>query len=148
LGAERHREDFAPSDRIRLSFGDSFSPLEIRTRQGSRARKRQLLDEISALRQTMVKYRINMESDYLAGRFNQGVWQQKYDTLEDQIATKIEQLSSRAEAITYRNRGNIPRAVTTGGFLWSDLIDTCIYDLDYLKTFIHDYARGRERSRS
>jgi hypothetical protein len=108
--------------------------------------KRQLLDEISALRQTMVKYRIDMEADYLARPFTQGVWQQKYDALEDQIATKIEQLSSRAEAITYRNRGNIPRAVTTGEFLWTVLIDTCIYDLDYLKTFIHDYARGRERS--
>jgi hypothetical protein len=111
-------------------------------------RKRQLLDEISTLRETMVQHRIDMEADYRAGRFNQGVWHQKYDKLEDQIATKIEQLLSKAEAITYRKRGNIPRAVdpTTGGFLWPVLIDTCVYDLDYLKTFIHDCARGRERS--
>jgi len=107
-------------------------------------RKRQLLDEISTLRETMVQHRIDMQADYLAGRFNEGVWHQKYDKLEDQIATKIEQLSSKAEAITYRKRGNIPRAVdpTTGGFLWPVLIDTCVYDLDYLKTFIHDCARG------
>jgi hypothetical protein len=73
-------------------------------------RKRQLLDDISALRKTMVQYRIDMEADHLAQRFNQAAWQGKYDDLEDQIATKIKQLSSKAEAITYRNRGNIPRA--------------------------------------
>jgi len=110
--------------------------------------KWQLLDEISALRETMVRYRIDMEADHHARRFNQGAWEQKYDALEDQIATKIEQLSSKAEAITYRNRGNIPRPInpTMGGYLWPVLIDSCIYDLDYLKTFIHDYGRGRERS--
>ena len=111
-------------------------------------RKRQLLDEISALREMMVRYRIEMEAEYNGRRFDQTAWQQKYGALEDQIAAKIEQLSSKAEASTYRSRGNIPRPAnpTMGGYLWPVLIDTCIYDLDYLKTFIHDYARGRERS--
>jgi hypothetical protein len=63
-------------------------------------RKRQLLDEISGLRETMVSYRIDMEADHLAQRFNQAKWQQKYNALEDQIASKIEQLSSKAEATT------------------------------------------------
>jgi hypothetical protein len=64
--------------------------------------------------------------------------------LQDDIAAKIEELSSKAEAITYRHRGNIPRAINTnmGGFMWPVRVDVCIYDLDYLKTFIHDYARG------
>jgi len=109
-------------------------------------RKRQLLDEISALRETMVRYRIDMEAEYHARRFNQGAWQQKYKALEDQIATKIEQLSSKAEANIYRNRGNVPRPInpTMGGPLWPVLIDTCIYDLDYLKTFIHEYGQGTQ----
>ena len=111
--------------------------------------KRQLLDEISALRETMVHYRIAMEADHVASAFNSTLWQQKFDALEDEIATKIEQLSSKAEAITYRNRGNIPRAIRPnrpGAFVWPVLIDVCIYDLDYLKTLIHDYSRGRERT--
>jgi hypothetical protein len=94
-------------------------------------RKHQPLDEISALRQTMVGYRIDMEADVKAIRFDPKAWQQKYDALEEQIAAKIEQLSSKAEAITFRNRGNIPRAINTdlnrgSGFLWPVLVDTCI----------------------
>jgi hypothetical protein len=99
----------------------------------------------------MVQYRIDMEADSHARRFNPTAWHQKFDALEGQIADKIEQLSSKAEAITYRNRGNIPRALnpTMGGFLWPDpVVDVCIYDLDYLKTFIHAYERGRERAAS
>jgi hypothetical protein len=112
-------------------------------------RKRQLLDDISDLRKTMVQYRSQMEADYSAQRFNAAAWQGRYNDLEDQIATKIEQLSSKAEAITYRNRGNIPRAARPnrpGSFALPVLIDVCIYDLDYLKTFIHDYSRSRERA--
>jgi hypothetical protein len=84
-----------------------------------------MLDEISTLREARVQYRIDMEADHLARRYN-------FDQLRQQ---------------KYK-RGNIPRTVdpTTGGFLWPVLIDTCVYDLDYLKAFIHDYARGRERS--
>jgi hypothetical protein len=113
------------------------------------ARRRQLLDEISALRAKMVSYRIEMEADHARERFNEAEWQQKYDGLETEIAAKIEQLSSKAEALTYRKRGNIPRAHRPnrpGYFMRPILIDVCIYDLDYLKTFIHDYSRGRERT--
>jgi hypothetical protein len=113
-------------------------------------RKRQLLDEISALRRTMVGYRIDMEESYLAKELDGRAYQEAFDALEQSIATKIEQLSSKAEAITYRNRGNISRPLnpTTGGYLWPVLIDTCRYDIEYLKTFIHDYARGKERGKS
>jgi hypothetical protein len=109
--------------------------------------KRRLLDEISSLRKTMVGYRIAMEADYHARQFDQGAWQRKYDALEDQIAEKIEQLSSKAEAVTYRNRGNISRPINTnmGGFMWPVLIDTCVHDLDYLKAFVHAYSRGPQR---
>ena len=111
--------------------------------------KRQLLNEISALREKMVGYRIEMEKDHAASKFDQALWQQKFDDLEAEIATKIEQLSSKADATTYRSRGNIPRVSRPnrpGTFKWPVLIDVCIYDLDYLKTFIHDYSRGRERT--
>jgi hypothetical protein len=111
-------------------------------------KKRQLLDDISALREKVGRYRIEMEADYHARRFDEKGWQQKFNELQDQIASKIEQLSSKAEAITYRHRGNIHRTINTnkGGFMWPVLIDTCIHDLDYLKTFIHDYSRNRERT--
>jgi hypothetical protein len=110
-------------------------------------RKRQLLGEISALRETMVRYRIDMEAQWTARKFDPNRWQQKFDELEAQIADKIEQPSSKAEAITYRNRGNISRPLypNMGGYLWPPVVDACIHDLDYLKTFIHDYARGRDR---
>jgi hypothetical protein len=112
--------------------------------------KRQLLDDIADLRETMVRYRIDMEADHQAQRFNQAAWQQKYDALEIQIAAKIQELAGKAEASAFRSRGNIPRPInpTMGGYLWPVLIDICIYDLDYLKTFIHDYARGRDRNTS
>jgi hypothetical protein len=65
------------------------------------------------------------------------------DALQRTIASKIEQFSSKAEADTYGNRGNIPRPINTnmGGFLNPVYLDVCIYDLDYLKQFIHDYSR-------
>jgi hypothetical protein len=110
--------------------------------------KRQLLDDVADLRETMVRYRIDMEAEYQAQRFDQTAWQRKYNELEAQTVTKIEELAGKAEASAFRSRGNIPRPINPnmGGYLWPVLIDTCIYDLDYLKTFIHDYTRGRDRS--
>lgn len=89
-----------------------------------------------------------MEADYHARRFDEKAWQKKFDELQDEIASKIEEYSSKAEAIAYRHRGNINRVINTnmGGFMWPVLIDICIHDLDYLKTFIHDFSRGRERT--
>jgi hypothetical protein len=109
--------------------------------------KRQLLDDISSLRETLVRYRIEMQEDVRTGQFNKKVWEDKFDQVQNEIASKIEQLSSKAEAHIYRKRGNIPRVINqnTGNNEWPVLIDTCAYDLDYLKTFIHDYSRGRER---
>jgi hypothetical protein len=111
-------------------------------------RKRQLLNEISALRETMVRYRIDMENDHSAQRFDQAAWPERYNALDTQIATKIEELAGEAEASVFQNRGNITRAERPGRpgtFVRPVLIDTCVHDLDYLKEFIHDYARGRDR---
>jgi hypothetical protein len=105
-------------------------------------RKLQLLDEIAALRNKVGDYRIAMEADHNAGRFNQQAWQQKYDVLDTEIASKIEELSSKAEARTYRYRGNLQRPISTQGvFVWPVLIDVSIRDLDYLQAFIHAYSR-------
>src|SRR5215469_11303866 len=60
-------------------------------------KKRQLLDDIAALREKVGDYRIDMEFEHNAGHFNQNAWQKKYDALETEIASKIEQLSSKAE---------------------------------------------------
>jgi len=77
--------------------------------------KRQLLDDISALREKLIGYRIEMEADHHARRFDQKKWEQKFDELQDEIASRIEQFSSKAEAIAYRGRGNIPREISPMG---------------------------------
>jgi hypothetical protein len=108
------------------------------------AKKRQLLDDIAELRKTVGKYRIGMEADHAAGRFDEKAWKKKYDALEVDIASKIEQLSSKAEATTYLFRGNLQRAFRPGrpgSFMWPVLIDISIHDLDYLQAFIHAYSR-------
>ena len=109
--------------------------------------KRQLLDDISGLRQTLVWYRVAMEREVRDQEFDHNVWQPKFDEVEKEIASKIEQLTSKAEATTYLSRGNILRPIDpdTGLKVWPVLIDICIYDLDYLKTFIHDFSRGKDR---
>jgi hypothetical protein len=105
-------------------------------------KKRQLLADIARRRTEVGNYRIAMEADHKAGRFNQQAWQQKYDVLETEIASKIEQLSSKAEATTYLYRGNLQRPTNTQGvFVWPVLIDVSIRDLDYLQAFIHAYSR-------
>jgi len=101
-------------------------------------KKRQLLDDIAALREKVGDYRINMEFDHNAGHFNQNAWQQKYGALDTEIASKIEQLSSKAEARTYRYRGNLQRPIN---IVRPVLIDISIRDLDYLQAFIHAYSR-------
>ena len=59
---------------------------------------------------------------------------------------KIEEFSSKAEGNAYSKRGNIHRPANTnmGGWLNPLYLDICIYDLDYLKQFIHDYSRGKK----
>jgi hypothetical protein len=109
------------------------------------ATKRQLFDDISALREKVGDYRIAMESDHQSARFDEEAWKHKYDVLESEIASKIEQLSSKAEARSYLYRGNLQRAARAGRpgtFMWPVLIDISIRDLDYLQTLIHDYSRG------
>jgi hypothetical protein len=107
-------------------------------------KKRQLLDDIAALREKVGDYRIAMEAEHQAGRFDAQVWQQKYEALETEIALKIEQLSSKAEARTYLYRGNLQRPSRQnrpGSFVWPELIDFSIRDLDYLQAFVHAYSR-------
>jgi hypothetical protein len=113
--------------------------------------KSKLLDDIAALRDMMVGYRIEMQRDFDPQRFDRAAWQQKYNALQTQIAAKIEELAGKAEASAFRSRGNISRETRPGRegtFKWDVLIDTCIYDLDYLKDFIHAYARGPDRGTS
>jgi len=108
--------------------------------------KRKLLDDIAVLRKKVGDYRIAMEADHSAQKFNQQAWEQKYEILEKEIAAKIEQLSSKAEAETFLYRGNIQRAFRPnrpGATMWPVLVDVSIRDLDYLETFIHAHSRGR-----
>jgi hypothetical protein len=111
-------------------------------------RKHQLLGEIAERRETLVQYRIDMEADHNSRRFDEAIWTQRYKAIEAEIAARIEELAGSAEASTFRKRGNIHRSPnpTVGGFLWPVLVDVCRYDLDYLKDFIHEYARGERRT--
>lgn len=81
-------------------------------------KKQQLLDDISALRERVGAMRIDMVHDVDARTFSEDLWQKKFDALQDEIASKIEQFSSKAEAIAYRHRGNIVRPINTnmGGY--------------------------------
>jgi len=110
-------------------------------------KKQQLLDDIASLRNQMVQVRIEIEQDIGRRQYDDGEWNRKFAALEQTIASKIEQFSTKAEADTYRNRGNIPRPTNPvmGGSQNSVLLDVCIYDLDYLKQFIIDYSRQKQR---
>lgn len=110
-------------------------------------KRQQLLDDISALRENVGSYRIEIENDRNAQRLDEKAWEHKFDVLQDEIACKIEQFASKAEAVAYRHRGNIQRPLNPmmGGFLNPLLVDICIHDLDYLRQFIHDYSRHKER---
>ncbi len=109
--------------------------------------KQGLLDEISELRSQMVVLRIEIEEDLGPRKYSSAHWQQKLEALQHTLTAKIEQFASKAEANAYSRRGNIPRPPNPlmGGFLNPVHLDVCIYDLDYLKQFIHDYSRNRER---
>lgn len=110
--------------------------------------KRQLLDEISDLRNQMVTLRIDMERDVSEKKFNEKHWTNKLKELQQLITTKIEQFSSKAEANMYSKRGNISRPINPvmGSYSNPLHLDICIYDLDYLKEFIRDYSRNRNRN--
>jgi hypothetical protein len=92
--------------------------------------------------------RIDMERDVGARIFSEKVWEPKFDDLQNEIASKIEEFSSSAEATLYRHRGNLQRPINTnmGGFLNERLVDLCIHDLDYLRLFIQDFSRNKGRS--
>jgi len=128
------------SERIRLNnFQESIHERD--------HQKLRLLNEIAELRIKVGTMRIEMEQAYNHRRYSESQWQQKFDALQDEIASKIEQYSSPAEAHLYRHRGNIQRPPnpTSGGFLNPLLVDICIYDLDHLKNFIQDHSRQKER---
>ena len=110
--------------------------------------KQRLLNEIGELRVKVGTVRIQMEDDVHHTRFSEAYWQPKFDALQDEIASKIEQFASPAEAHIYRHRGNIQRPLNPmmGGFLNPLLVDICIHDLNHLDKFIRDYSRQKERS--
>jgi hypothetical protein len=76
-------------------------------------KRQKLLDEISGLRERVGAMRIEMEQDYYARTFNEPDWEKRFDALQNEIASKIEQFSSKAEAVAYRHRGNIQRPLNT-----------------------------------
>jgi len=92
--------------------------------------------------------RIQMENDFHQKRFIETEWQPRFDALQDEIAAKIEQFASPAEAHIYRHRGNIQRPLnpTMVGYLYPLLVDICIHDLNHLDKFIRDYSRQKEQS--
>jgi hypothetical protein len=113
-----------------------------------RQKKQQLLDDISALRLQLTGLRIDMERDIGAKQFSHSHWEQKLAALENVIASKIEAFASKAEADAYRSRGNIQRPLNPmmGGHANPVHVDACIHDLDYLRQFIIDYSRNKERA--
>jgi hypothetical protein len=122
-----------PSEHIRLNnFEQSIAERD--------QQKRRLLNEIAELRIKVGTMRIEMEQDYNHHRYSESQWLLKFDALQDEVASKIEQLSSSAEAQLYRHRGHIQRPPNpTGGFLNPLLVDICIHDLEHLKNLIQDY---------
>jgi hypothetical protein len=110
-------------------------------------KKQQLLDDIASLRNQMVTLRIEMEQDRGVKTFGDIYWSERLAALQQAIASTIERFSSKAEADTYSNRGNIPRTINIamGGFTNPLWLDVCIYDLDYLKQFVIDYSRQKPR---
>ena len=123
-----------PSERIRLNnFEQSIAERDYQ--------KHRLLNEIAELPIKVGTMRIEMEQDYNhrsnQRRYSESQWQPKFDALQDEIASQIEQYSSPAEAQLYRHRGHIQRPPNpTGGFLNPLLVDICIHDLEYLKNLI------------
>jgi len=109
--------------------------------------KQQLLDDISALRERVGEMRISMERDVANRTFSEKHWLPILQDLENQIASKIEQFASKAEAIVYRHRGNLKRPANPmmGGPLNERLVDICIHDLDHLRQFVLEYSRKNER---
>ncbi len=139
---------------FRLIFLDQFyfwkkereRAIELETTLLNRGAKQQLLDEIAALRTKIVRFRIDTDRDYRKNRLDEKGRKTEFDGIQDEIALKIEQFSSKAEAEAYRNRGNINRPISPmGGFVNHPLVDICVHDLDYLQQFILDYSRYRER---
>jgi hypothetical protein len=110
--------------------------------------KRRLLDEIGELRAEMINLRIEMDNDIGPKMVSDSEWSKRLEELKNRIADKIDQFSSNAEANAYRYIGNVPRPINTnmGGFLHPMHLDICIHDIDYLKQFIIDYSRNKDRS--
>jgi hypothetical protein len=88
--------------------------------------------------------RIEMESD-ADSKTPVDEWRDRFMSLSEEIAGKIEQFSSKAEAELYRNRGNITRRASPSLPKHQLYIDLCIFDLDHLRQFITDFSRGKER---
>lgn len=108
-----------------------------------RNRKQADLDEISDYRQKVVELRIDMVRDFAGKKRSTKEWEQIYKDLADEIAAKIEDFASHAEAVAYRIKGNVNRKVSKVPHQL--YIDLCVHDIDYLRDFIIDYSRGKDR---
>lgn len=105
--------------------------------------KQGLLDEISELRMNMSQLRIDMEADIKGERAES--WKQDFTELQELISNKIEDFAGHAESRLYNIRGNLTRRVGPGARPHQLYIDLAIHDLDYLRAFLTDYLRGKER---
>ena len=109
-------------------------------------RPQKLLDDISNLRTELSRLRIEIEQNFGVPHFDLKNWEDRVDLVQGKIAAKIEKFSTKAEANIYRTRGNIQRLVTSKGTMAFPVYrDICVHDLDYLKQFIVDYSRNKER---
>jgi hypothetical protein len=107
--------------------------------------KQRLLNEIAELRIRVGEMRIEMETFYRQNQFQAVDWQPRFKELERQIASRIEQFASPAEADLYRHRGNLERPISPmGGYANPLLVDMCIRDLDHLDEFVRHYSRQKE----
>jgi hypothetical protein len=102
-----------------------------------RKRKQERLDELSELKAPMAALRIEMESD-LTGTISRESYKQKTEALMEQVASKIEAVSGKADANNYLTCGNLPRRRTQVPH--QVYIDILIRDLDYLDGFINKHA--------
>lgn len=102
------------------------------------------LDEVSELRTEAIVLRNGMRHGDHPNKTAEE-WGKEFHALEKRIADKIAEFSSVAEANIYKARGNLQRRMGTTLPAHQVYDDILTHDIDYLRTFIQDYSRNRER---
>ncbi len=115
--------------------------VSLQTRLGRRAK----LAEIAELRKRLVEFRVLMVRDQ-QGLKSEAEWDAEFRCLASRITEKIKDFAGEAEAAIYDARGNIIRRFGDGAPPHQRVIDIVMHDLDYLREFIKDYSRGKDRA--